>query len=101
MEPELMADTIEGIMCNSERYDQLSMFARKYVMENYDYRMGAERLERAYRDALNDPPLGRLERIRLFLTNLFYGYGRRCYIAWRLKLRVLVGRGRPEDSVIP
>jgi glycosyltransferase involved in cell wall biosynthesis len=98
-EPALLADTIERIMAGGSDYRRLSQFARDYVLEHYDYRTGAERLERMYEAALGDPPLGRGERVRLKLENVLFGYGCRALVAWRLKLRGLIGRGRPEDGL--
>lgn len=92
VEPQRLADTIDLIMNDEPRREFLSNFTRQYAIEYYDYMVGAKRLEKVYEDALNDPPLSRTERVRLLWTNATYGYGWRYYVAWRLKLRSLLGR---------
>lgn len=92
--PSRMAEAVERIMGERGEYDSLAAFARAYALERYDYRAGAERLERIYTAALADEPLGWGERITLSLQNWVYGYGSQWYIAWRLRLRRLLGRGR-------
>ncbi len=96
----LLADSIEMIMGDEEIYKKLALFSTRYVMENYDYRAGVAKFEQIYEKAINDPPLNRLERIRLFFSNLLYGYCRQVYLAWRVKLRGYIGRGRSDDKIV-
>lgn len=95
--PVLLADRIEEVMTDGGRYTSLSEFSLAYVLENYDYRTGAERYSRIYEKALSDVPLSGSQKRSLLMNNLLYGYGRRLYLAWKRKLRGYVGRGRPED----
>jgi len=95
--PGLLADAIDALMNDRTRYAELASFARAYVMENYDYRAGAERLEKLYDNALADPPLTRGERAKLFWTNLAVASGYRAYIALRLRARELLGIRRPPS----
>lgn len=97
--PELLADEITRIMSDRERYDTLAAFARKHVLEHYDYQRGAERLEKFYEEALRDPPLTRGDLARLFWTNTIHGYRMRWCVALRLRVRGVLGRGRKEDVV--
>jgi glycosyltransferase involved in cell wall biosynthesis len=101
VEPVKLADVIDRISADESERERLSKFARQYAIELYDYKIGAVRLERMYKDALDDPPLTAIERVRLFCTNVVYGYGWRCYIALKMKLRNMLGRDTakmPPDS---
>ncbi|UCF05095.1 MAG: glycosyltransferase family 4 protein [bacterium] len=90
--PVHLADAIEEIMNNRPRYEQLAAFARKYAIDNYDYRVGARRLEKIYTDSLDDPPLNRLAKMRLRWTNLLMGYGGQYLLVLRMKIREILGR---------
>jgi glycosyltransferase involved in cell wall biosynthesis len=85
--PDVLAGEIERIMDDRDLYERLSRFARERVLEHYDYREGAARLERLYERALNAPPLGRGPLVKLEWTNLVNGYLRRSWVALKLKLR--------------
>jgi glycosyltransferase involved in cell wall biosynthesis len=90
--PELLAGAVERIMDEENYRRDLSAFARDFVMKHYDYRVGAERLEGIYHDALADPPLGAAEKRRIVWTNFVRGYMPRYIMAWRIKLRAIGGR---------
>ncbi len=94
VQPSLMAGAVERIIRDRGEYDSLAAFARHYALERYDYRAGAEQLETIYAAALEDAPLGFGDRLGLYLQNWVHGYGSQLHIAWRLRLRRLVGRGR-------
>ncbi|MBN2070254.1 MAG: glycosyltransferase family 4 protein [Candidatus Krumholzibacteriota bacterium] len=98
VDPRVLADTIEELMIDQARYDELSEYSKKYVIDNYDYRTGAARVEEIYRKELQAEPLSRATKIRVFINVLVFGYGYRLYIAWRIKLRGMLGRGKPEDK---
>ena len=100
VDPGLLADRVEKIMGSEETYNKLAQFSTKYVMENYDYRAGAVKFEQIYEKAINDPPLNMYERVRLYFSNFIYGYCRQVYLAWRVKLRGYIGRGRNDDKII-
>ena len=91
--PEHLADAVEGIMNDRGRYEHLASYARDYAMEHYDYHAGARRLEKIYEETLLERPLNARERRRLFLGTLTKGFCRQYILAWRLKLRSLLGRG--------
>ena len=97
VDPEALANVIEELMTDQPRYRELSEYSREYVVDNYDYRTGAARVEEIYRKELQAVPLSRMRKIRVFINLLIFGYGYRLYIAWRIKLRGLLGRGKPED----
>jgi glycosyltransferase involved in cell wall biosynthesis len=86
-DPSLLADAVEGIMTDSQRYRTLASFAREYVIERYDYRAGAGKLEKMYEDALNSPPLTSGEKFKLGVTRWILGYGRRFYKGCKIDLR--------------
>jgi glycosyltransferase involved in cell wall biosynthesis len=92
-EPALLADAIERIADEPETSDRLARYAREYVFEHYDYRAGARQLESVYRQALEDPPLSRFERMRLLLENAFLVCGSQWYGACKLRLREALRRG--------
>ena len=75
-----------------DEYERLAGFARRYVLERYDYRAGAEKLESIYEAALNDPPIDARKRRELIFQNLVWGYGSQAYVAARLRLGKLLGR---------
>jgi glycosyltransferase involved in cell wall biosynthesis len=91
---EDLAHAVASILDDPERTARLGTFARDYVVENYDHRVGAAKLEQVYERALADPPLSAAERRRLLRTNLRYGLGRRLEVALRLRARQLLGRAR-------
>lgn len=86
-EPALLADAIERIDSDPDRYDRLARYAREFVLERYDYHAGARQLESVYRRAISDPPIAWTERVRLLLENAFLVCGNQWYIACKLKLR--------------
>ncbi|MBN2184285.1 MAG: glycosyltransferase family 4 protein [Candidatus Krumholzibacteriota bacterium] len=100
VDPQVLADTIEELMTDETHYRELSEYSRKYVIDNYDYKAGAVRVEEIYRKELLSDPLTRMQKIRVFCNALIFGYGYRLYIAWRIKLRGLLGRGKPDDKVV-
>lgn len=91
--PSLMAEAVERIMRERGEYDRLAAFARRYALEQYDYRAGAEELEKIYTSALKDPPLPAKKKLEVYLQNWMYGYGSQLLIALRLRVRLLIGRG--------
>ena len=91
--PSALADAVEGIMTDSERYQSLSSFAREYIITRYDYRAGARRLEELYRDAQNSPHLTTAKKINLGVTRWLQGYARRFYIGCKIDLRNRMRRG--------
>ena len=99
VDPRVLADTIENLMNDHARYRELSAYSREYVIENYDYRTGAERIEKIYEDELSAVRLSPFRKIRVLFNLLVFGYGYRLYVALRIMLRGLLGRGRPEDRV--
>jgi len=98
---ELLVEAVESIMTDPAKYEQLASYARQCAMEHYDYRAGVSRIIELYERALADPPLTLWQKVKLGVTNFIFGYLPRAYIALRLRLRVIVGRGRPEDFEIP
>jgi glycosyltransferase involved in cell wall biosynthesis len=92
-EPSLLADAVEGIMTDRTVYGDLSAFAREYVLERYDYRVGAKRLEELYLEAIDSPPLTAVQRFRTGITRCTLGYSRRFYIGCKLWLRGALRRG--------
>lgn len=95
--PDRLAFAIAEVLSDEGRYRALAGFARRYVVENLDYRKGAEKLERLYGRALRDPALSAGQMTKLFATNLTRGYLYNVFIASKRRLRVFLGRGRPED----
>ncbi len=93
VQPSLMAEAVERIMSDRGEYDRLAAFARRYALEQYDYRAGAEELEKVYAAALEDPPLPARKKLEVYLQNWMYGYGSQLLIALRLRARRLLGRG--------
>ncbi len=89
-EPSLLADTIEEIISDRDRYDELGAFARSYVIENYGYRAGAERLERLYREALDEKKLSVYGKTMAAVTSFLTGYCRILYRSWKWKLKQLI-----------
>ncbi|HUV37909.1 MAG TPA: glycosyltransferase family 4 protein [Patescibacteria group bacterium] len=92
-EPVVLADEIERIAGEPERHNRLARYAREYVLEHYDYHAGARQLESVYERALEDPPLGWSEQVRLLLENAVLVYGNQWYIACKLKLRSALRSG--------
>ncbi|OQX91398.1 MAG: hypothetical protein B6D58_08290 [candidate division Zixibacteria bacterium 4484_95] len=99
--PVLLANEIERIMNDESLYDELSNYARACAIEHYDYKAGVEKMEELYKRALQSPLLSLWQKIGLLITSFVFGYLTRFYTALRIKLRVLLGRGRPEDFRIP
>ena len=97
--PRVLEDKIEELMTDQPRYRELSEYSREYVIDNYDYRTGAARVEEIYRKELQAVPLSRMRKMRVFINLLIHGYGYGLYVAWRIKFRGLLGRGKPEDRV--
>jgi glycosyltransferase involved in cell wall biosynthesis len=93
VQPSLMTEAVERIMRDRGEYDRLAAFARRYALEQYDYRPGAEELEKIYTSALMDPPLPAKKKLEVYLQNWMYGYGSQLLIALRLRARQLLGRG--------
>ena len=89
-EPSLLADTIEGIMEDGDRYSQLAEFARRYVIENYGYKAGAEKLEKTYEDVLGEKPLNLFEITRAVATSFLTGYCRTLYRMGKGKLKEIL-----------
>ncbi len=98
--PDLLAAEIVRMIDDADLRGRLSEFSRRYVMDNYDYRMGAERFEELYGRALGDPPLSRGDRISLFTSCVFRGYMPQLYTGLKLRFRRYFGRGRPEDRQV-
>ena len=92
-DPALLADAVEEIMTDRARYEELSAFARSYILERYDYRAGVRRLEQLYREAIDSPPLTAAERLRVGITRWTLGYSRRWYIGCKLGLRAALHLG--------
>lgn len=90
--PSDLANAVEDIINDPERYRSLSKFSRSYIMENYGYREGARRLEEVYERALEDPPLTLTEKVTAVVTGFFNGYCRILYKALRIKLSGLLRR---------
>jgi glycosyltransferase involved in cell wall biosynthesis len=86
-DPSVLADTIERIVNDSELYGALAKFSRRYVIDNYGYRTGAERLEKIYTNSLSDPHLGLNTKIKIVVSNYITAYCRNLYrnIKWKLK----------------
>jgi len=98
VEPSVLADTISGIMEDRDLYDSLAGFSREYILENYGYRAGAERLEKIYGELLASRRLSGWEKTRAIVSSFLTGYCRNLY--WNLKWRVkgsLSNRGPDED----
>ena len=86
-DPSLLADAVEGIMMDPQRYRTLASSVREYVIDRYDYRAGAVKLEKLYEGALKSPPLTLMERVNLGVTRWILGYGRRFYKGCKIDQR--------------
>ncbi len=75
-----------------QRYRTLASFVREYVIDRYDYRAGAVKLEKLYEGALKSPPLTLMERVNPGVTRWILSYGRwfykGCKIDQRNRLRM-------------
>ncbi|GEM_PF-2776808 len=91
--PDLLANEVEGLVTDPARRDSLARFARDHVIENLDFRVGAERMEEIYERAITDPPLSGLDRFRVFLSNSMEGLGFQAYMIARSKVRTILRRG--------
>ncbi|MBU8920962.1 MAG: glycosyltransferase family 4 protein [Bacteroidales bacterium] len=98
--PGLLSEALNRIINDRELYERLASFSRQYVLDNYDYRKGAEKFEKLYQRALDDPRMTRMERFRLLLSVLRRGYFRQLYLVLRVVMRGYLGRGRPEDKMV-
>lgn len=85
--PAELAAAVQGLIDSPGRRAELGAFARRYVLENYDYRAGARRLEELYTEALGATPLSGAELRRLRRTLWTRGYARRLWVALKLKRR--------------
>jgi glycosyltransferase involved in cell wall biosynthesis len=91
--PSLLADAIEAIMKDRGDYERLADFSRKFVMENYGYRAGAERLERIYQEVLSEKPLNLYGKMKVTVSSFATGYCRSLYRTCKAKLKeTLVSR---------
>jgi len=98
---DALANAIERIMEDREFYSFLSRYSRECVEKNYDYKAGVERIEKMYLEALKFPPLTRAQKFKVITTNIIRGYLPRLFYAAKIHINAMLGRGRPEDSVIP
>ena len=87
VEPSVLAGTIEEIMEDREKYARLAEFSRRYVLENYGYRAGAEKLEKIYEEALGEEPLSPYEKTMVFVTSFLTGYCRNLYRTGKAKIK--------------
>jgi glycosyltransferase involved in cell wall biosynthesis len=87
VEPLVLSDTIERIMGDAEEYSRLAGFSREYVMENYGYRAGAEKLEKIYQEALSEKPLSFYMKARASVSSFFSGYCRSLYRTSKARLK--------------
>jgi len=88
----LLANAIEEILTNKEKYRDLAEFSREYVKKNYGYREGARKLEQIYEKSLSEMPLTGYEKTRTLITAFLNGYCRRAYKAARTELVNLIRR---------
>lgn len=91
--PEKLADRVVEIMSDNDLYGRLADFARLHAEEQYDYRKGVVRLEKVFRAAIDDPPLTRTEKLRLFFSNMIFGYAYQAYWGIRMMARKLISGG--------
>jgi glycosyltransferase involved in cell wall biosynthesis len=98
-DPSVLADTIEEIMGDRELYEHLAAYSREYIMENYGYRAGAERLEKIYEELLAAPPLTAGQKRKAVVSSFLTGYCMSLYrnIKWKIK-QVLFGK-EPGDEI--
>lgn len=91
-----LAGVTERLIRDAELRGRLGAFSREYVVENYDYRAGARRLEELYARALGERPLTGGEYRRLRRTLWTRGYARRMYIALRMRMKGAPVMGAPS-----
>jgi hypothetical protein len=97
-DPSVLAGAIEEIMGDRDLYERLAAYSRKYIIENYGYRAGAERLEKIYEELLAAPPLTAGQKRKAVFSAFLTGYCRSLYrnIKWKIKQALF---GKQGDEV--
>jgi glycosyltransferase involved in cell wall biosynthesis len=98
-DPSVLAGTIEEIMGDRDMYENLAAYSYEYIIENYGYRAGAERLEKIYEELLAAPPLTGSQKRRAVFSSFLTGYCRNLYrnIKWKIK-QMISGRAGEEEQ---
>ncbi len=86
-EPSELADMIAEIISDRDTYKSLAAFSRGYVIENYGYRAGAEKLELLYEELLAARPFSVYQKTKTVVSSFLTGYCRSLYRTTKSRLK--------------